>query len=82
MPIPPDPPDPCLELRNALDAALVEFDLALLLVQERTEALQDCIDQHSGLQAKADGDCDCDKMLEWWAAALHYMQSLRQGWNP
>lgn len=42
-----DPPDPCLEEVNALDAALYELDQLLLTIQERTEALEACRNANS-----------------------------------
>lgn len=61
----PNPQDPCLEQRNALDAAIVELEAALILVQERTEALIACEEQHQGLMAsKQDSGCECGKVAE------------------
>ena len=43
-----NPPDPCLEQRNAFEAATVELDDVIALVQVRAEALMNCEMEHSG----------------------------------
>lgn len=39
---PPEPPNPCQEQLNALEEAIVQFENAQKLIQERADALLDC----------------------------------------
>lgn len=38
----PEPPNPCQEQLNALEEAIIQFENAEKLIQERAEALLDC----------------------------------------
>ena len=38
----PEPPNPCQEQLNALEEAIVQFENAQKLIQERADALLDC----------------------------------------
>ena len=38
---------PCQIFQDAVDQAAIEFDAALLLLQDRTEALLNCLEEHS-----------------------------------
>jgi len=73
----PEPHDPCLEQRNALDAAMAELDAAVLLVQERTEALIACEEANNqGLMSKQDNGCECSKVVELLAAAASHVRTV------
>lgn len=73
----PDPQDPCLEQRNALDAATAELDAAVLLVQERAEALIACEESNNqGLMATKETGCECEKAAACLRAAVEHLRAV------